>query len=320
MNFSYNSGVVIECNQFKLILDASRKVDNSLTFISHAHSDHVKKHSDVLSTPANFDFFNFTPQKKVSLDYKQKISFDDNTLKLHNACHILGSAQIEFQNSQNAVYTGDFRLNESVFFPGCEPVECDTLIIESTYGNPNYIFPDYHKIVSNMQNWVEKNSNVNIIFGAYSLGKAQEVVKILNEINVTPIVHPKSAENCEIYSKHGLKLDFISSESEEAKEIIKDRFVAVFPPHLLKKHLHQTLNFQNNRETFLSNVTGWNLNGFCLSDHADFNQLLEYVERANPKRVFTVHGFEKEFAQSIQKKLHIPAQPLKDAQMMLNVF
>jgi putative mRNA 3-end processing factor len=33
-----------------------------------------------------------------------------------------------------------------------------------------------------------------------------------------------------------------------------------------------------------------------LSDHCDFNELIQVVKKSNPKKIFTIHGFEVEFA------------------------
>ncbi|MEK7780462.1 MAG: MBL fold metallo-hydrolase RNA specificity domain-containing protein [Verrucomicrobiota bacterium] len=37
-----------------------------------------------------------------------------------------------------------------------------------------------------------------------------------------------------------------------------------------------------------------------MSDHADYDGLLELVKRVQPKKVFTVHGFTREFAQTLR--------------------
>jgi Cft2 family RNA processing exonuclease len=60
-------------------------------------------------------------------------------------------------------------------------------------------------------------------------------------------------------------------------------------------------------------VTGWALDrgaiyrygcqeAFALSDHADYGELLEMVERVGPKEVRTVHGFAQEFAMDLQER------------------
>ncbi|MFZ9747160.1 MAG: ATP-dependent DNA ligase, partial [Opitutaceae bacterium] len=60
-------------------------------------------------------------------------------------------------------------------------------------------------------------------------------------------------------------------------------------------------------------VTGWALDpgaihrhqcdaAFPLSDHADFNDLLRFVEQVNPRRVYTLHGFARDFAATLRER------------------
>ena len=59
-------------------------------------------------------------------------------------------------------------------------------------------------------------------------------------------------------------------------------------------------------------ITGWALDAstihrsrctaaFPLSDHADYPSLLKFVELVQPKRVFTLHGFAREFAATLRQ-------------------
>src|SRR6202011_412713 len=41
---------------------------------------------------------------------------------------------------------------------------------------------------------------------------------------------------------------------------------------------------------------------FPLSDHADYNDLVRYVDLAQPKRVLTLHGFAAEFARDLRDR------------------
>src|SRR6185295_17860228 len=41
---------------------------------------------------------------------------------------------------------------------------------------------------------------------------------------------------------------------------------------------------------------------FPLSDHADYTDLIRYVELVNPKRVLTLHGFAAEFARDLRER------------------
>ena len=50
--------------------------------------------------------------------------------------------------------------------------------------------------------------------------------------------------------------------------------------------------------------------GFVLSDHCDFNQLLEFIEEVNPKKVLTHHGNSAEFAKEISRRFGIEAEEI----------
>ncbi len=41
---------------------------------------------------------------------------------------------------------------------------------------------------------------------------------------------------------------------------------------------------------------------FPLSDHADFTDLLRMVDLVQPKSVYTVHGYAREFAQTLRRR------------------
>src|SRR5438045_5386059 len=41
---------------------------------------------------------------------------------------------------------------------------------------------------------------------------------------------------------------------------------------------------------------------FALSDHADYNDLVRYVELVRPRRVFTLHGFAASFARDLRER------------------
>src|SRR4029079_4450459 len=50
---------------------------------------------------------------------------------------------------------------------------------------------------------------------------------------------------------------------------------------------------------------------FPLSDHADYDDLLRYVELVQPQRVLTLHGFAAEFARDLRDR-GIEAWPLTE--------
>jgi Cft2 family RNA processing exonuclease len=251
------------------------------------------------------------------------------TVSLHSAGHILGSSQFLIENGSRVVYTGDIRLYNNGLIPPAEIIPCDTLIIESTYGLPHFKFPKIEDVSAQITAWVnkEQKSGANIVFGAYKLGKSQELIHILNEAGVTPVVHPDIYANARIYEKNGVKLgEFISTSSPEAG--LNEQFVAIVPPSIMDSFLLSGLGAQYGRDVKTALVTGWGIEYgfqgidkvFCLSDHADFWQLLRYVKESGAKTVYTVHGYDKDFAEHLNHKLKIGARPLRSAKNKLLDF
>ena len=228
-------------------------------------------------------------------------------ITFHNAGHVLGSAQCEINGT---VYTGDM-LTDSPLLGGAKPLDCDSLVIETTFGLPEYVFPPREEIISDISKWVKLNYGAGrtVVLGGYSLGKAQELTKIVAELGIPVLVHPKIARINGVYEKAGVGLgDWLSTDSDEAREIARGAFVAVMPFHQVKPKLLETIARQNGTKVAAALATGWALkNGmkskaFPLSDHADFPSLIDYVEQAHPRRIYTVHGFANEFARQLQRR------------------
>jgi len=332
MHAFWSNGITIENNQFKLILDPNRtvrKAENTVVGISHAHSDHIKEHTcDLILTQPTSDLF-YSPAEKRQLGYGEKIDLDGMRVSLSSANHILGSSQFKMENDRTIVYTGDFRLQKSMLFGECEVPKADELIIECTYGLPHFKFPSAEDVAYEIGKWVRLNPTKNIVFGAYALGKSQELIKILNEIGLTPIVHSYIHRVSEIYEKNGVKIGgFVNAETREAQEMMREPFVSIVPNRLIKPEFLEGLAGQTGRETLSAMATGWGLlytfpyvdKVFCLSDHSDFYQLLDYVKQSEARTVYTVHGYEEEFAKELRRRLKINAKPLKGLQHRLFDF
>jgi putative mRNA 3-end processing factor len=329
-----DNGILLKSRDYRLYLDPSRKIkdeENTYVAISHGHTDHVRNHSaKVLGTQPTFDLVDYDLTGKA-LEYDETFKFDSTKLTFRNANHVLGSAQTEIETEgQKIVYTGDFKLHNTPFFKPLHISECDTLIIESTFGMPYFRFPTYEEIAAQIKQWVLErlNTNRNIFFGGYALGKSQQIIHILNQMGITPVVHPKIAKKSAVYLKHGVPLHFISSSSEEGKEMMKSPFVGVMPPHLLNPMFFEGMVAQTGRKHYSALATGWAQlyqyagidKVFPLSDHADFWQILDYVERTEAKNVYTIFGYDRELAAELRSRLKIHARPFHSIQLSLEEF
>ena len=91
-----------------------------------------------------------------------------------------------------------------------KPQDCETLIIESTYGKPDQTLPDRNEVLRDLQAWIEvTSSNGGGIVGAYSLGKAQEVIATANNAGVVPAVSEIVASVSDIYKKYDVALEYV---------------------------------------------------------------------------------------------------------------
>jgi len=303
------------------VIDPHRSPKTETAVISHCHSDHVslnKKTRFLMSNQTMALVKNIYKKAGAArlegVDFKKKFDLNGFDVSLHNSGHILGGSQVLVQNHSSFAFTSDFKLQDSVIQKGAEPLNADVLVMETTFGLPQYSFPDRKKVYEDIGKWVDSNAEKDrfVVLAGYAAGKAQELTAVVNKYSKqTPLVHESVFGNNEVYKKCGAGLgDYVKLDHN-----LKDSNVLILPPSLANPHLFQVLEYSTGKKVVSAFCTGWGRKGFFdktfpLSDHADFNSLLEYVRRSAPKLVLTTHGFEKEFAGFVRRRLGIPARPL----------
>ncbi len=299
-----------------------------LRVVTHAHADHLvglrrslKSCDKVMMTSATKDLIGVVNGSMSLdngtvklLDYGEPFEYGDEQITLLKADHILGAAQVLVENSMGnrVAYTGDFRVD------GTEPLmDCDTLVVEATYGSPWFKRAFKVNIKELLVSMVEERlrEGTVYVFGYY--GKLQEVMQILRRADVcVPFVMPERVFHVsEICEAHGMQVgDFTLSTAKEGRELLDRDLPCVAFYHM---NTRQKVGLRSSRIC----VSGWEFRSPCrqigerehlvaLSDHSDFNGLLDYVERSKPKRVVTDnyrvnHGVT--LAKEISKRLGIPA-------------
>lgn len=314
---SYEKGIKVEGVPF--LLDARTKTDFS--FVSHAHFDHIAPHKKVLATPETLLFFRHRYKKTTgrALPLRRRQTIEGVKVELYPSGHILGGAQILLEHrGKRIVYTGDFTLSPGWTSPPAEIPKADIVIMESTYGLPRYQFPTREEVADLICRKVEETfaEKKTPVFLAYPLGKSQEAAKLLGDRGFPVLVHPSIFAICKIYERCGVefkKIEVLANQSTAKKAVI-------LPPYLWRSR--QAAQISPKKTFFLS---GWGLDGgsrqsfqadevLPLSDHADFAQLLAYLEESQPEKVYTLHGFV-EFAEILRQRgfdarsLEAPAAP-----------
>lgn len=289
----------------------------SRCYVSHGHSDHAREHDTIVTTPANARICrsrferSLAHAKQMALlpargrpacDFEER-NFNEpwedgrHRLTLFPAGHVLGSAQLLIEGDAGRfVYTGDFKLARSYT---CEPPEvkrCDVLLMECTYGRPQYVFPSRDEVEDALVTFATKalEDGVAPVLMAYSLGKAQEAMAILGKAGVPLTVHGAVHAIARCYEESGVRLP--PYERYDAVTYDGTRAL-IWPPS--GKRLPKALAGKRSRTAMLS---GWALDASApfrygvdacipLSDHADYAALLRYIELAQPSKVLLNHGW-----------------------------
>ena len=281
-----------------LWLDSTRKREFSL--ISHAHSDHTGRHERPALTPNTAKLLGDYLKKSnpVLLDYHQPFDSSDYTMTLHPAGHCLGSAQALIESKvtgERLLYTGDIKSRPSPTNEPLEAVPCDTLVMEATYGKPEYVFPPQEQVLETafktLKMWLSRGERP--VIQGWRLGKSQELLHHLLGKGFDVMVEESIYLGTQIYLEAGVtfpgKVRMFEGDWHEG-------WVLLFPPGKRREVLKQ---FKGKRTL---EMTGWATSGTMpwgqgadaslpYSDHPDFNELVAYVQAVSPSQVYTVNGF-----------------------------
>ena len=276
-------------------------------FVSHAHSDHVARHALTICSKITHDLMVVRKTAKksgvvVTPKMREVFEWEGWELRLLPAGHITGSAMLHLKRQADGatlLYTGDYKLRQGLSAERCELMQADTLIMETTFGLPKYRFPAAEEVIAQMLAFVRETLAVDgipVLLG-YSLGKAQEILCALGDSKLPVMVHPSVAQITKVLTPHlGALPEWRLFDAKEAAG-----HVLVFPPGA-------RLELPGMRTMMLS---GWAIESSAkyrygvevalpLSDHADHPELLETVQIVQPRRIYLVHGYTREFAAELR--------------------
>ena len=289
-----------------LAFDSRRK--SELSFVSHAHTDHIARHERVIATRQTLRFMEHRLgpiQSALSVPYNRPFELGRLNVELVPAGHVLGSAQIRVtrDDGHRVVYTGDISLESSMTAEPAQILECDTLVLESTFGQPRFKFPKRDDVFTEVADWAKRHLSrgVRPILYAYSLGKGQETIKQLTSRGLKLCAHGSLFEIATLYTELGMPI-----EVRKFDGTFEPDEVGIFPPFGRSAALKKIMP----RATAV--LTGWAIDSwaarrynadvaFPVSDHADFASLVKIAKGSRAREVICHHGFAKEFAAELRK-------------------
>ncbi|MEM4484415.1 MAG: MBL fold metallo-hydrolase [Sulfolobales archaeon] len=304
-------------------------------FISHAHSDHtldlglsIRSSQIIYAHKATFEILEVLEDGvprylRNPMNYGDRICIDDDCIEIVEARHILGSAQLVYSSPRagTIVYTGDFKDPGR----GTKIISgADIVITEATYGSPAYVrrFKDIagEALIDLVIHLLSKGP---VYISAY-YGKQQEVMDLLRSGGVTaPFIAPEKVYRIsKIAEKHGLRIgEVIHENSREAEEIYREGWYIYFThPMSGVRSIMRRSYFNTHLRPSVIYLSGWLFESlyrsiddrsyiFSFSDHADFHELIDYIDMARPKMVI-IDSFRsgengRKFAREVKKRLGI---------------
>ena len=279
-------------------------------FISHAHSDHIAPHEEIILSERTSRLLQHRmPGHRTEhvLPFGEKGTVDGLDLMLLPAGHIFGSAQcFLFAGDETLLYTGDFKLRPGKSAERAQWRHADTLIMETTFGLPRYRFPPMEQVIDQIVAFCRETieaAQVPVLLG-YSLGKAQEILCSLDGAGLTTMLHGSVYRMTRIYEQFGQS--FCNYVRYNANEVAGK--VLICPPSTNRSQMLEKIPHRR-----VAMISGWAVDpnaihrygvdaAFPLSDHADYDDLIRYVGLVRPRRVFTLHGFAAEFASDLRMR------------------
>ena len=279
-------------------------------FVSHAHSDHMAPHQEIIVSERTARLMQARlpgDRTEVILPFGQPAKVRALDITLFPAGHIFGSAQFFLRAKNDSVlYTGDFKLRPGKSAEPAGWTTADTLVMETTYGLPRYRLPPTDEVVAQIVAFCREaieSGEVPVLLG-YSLGKAQEILCALDGACLTPMLHGSVYQMTRIYEQFGQAFcDYVRYKADNVTGK-----VLICPPSANGSRMLERIPRKR-----VAMISGWAMDpnaiyryqvdaAFPLSDHADYSDLLRYVELVQPKRVLTLHGFAAQFARDLRDR------------------
>jgi putative mRNA 3-end processing factor len=282
-------------------IDPSIPVPRAL--VTHGHADHARGcHGTTIATPETLAIMALrygVGEGAHPLPCHQRIELGDGTVAwLAPAGHVLGSAQVVLERGgERVVVTGDYKRRPDPTCAPFEPVPCDILITEATFGLPVFVHPPIAGEIARLLAARAAQPRRCVLVGAYALGKAQRVIAEIRRAGYdAPIwLHGALEAMCRLYRDHGVDLGDVRLVTEAEKDELAGQIV-LCPPSALNDRWSRRLP-----DPVTAMASGWmrvrqravqrNVElPLIISDHADWNELTATIRDLAPAQTWITHG------------------------------
>ena len=245
------------------------------------------------------------------LAYGETVTIGGVKISFHPAGHMLGSAQIRLEHrGQIAVVTGDYKLETDPTCETWEPIKCDLLVTESTFGLPVYRWANPESIMADINKWWKTSRDERkccVIYG-YAVGKSQRLIAGLDS-SIGPIFcHGAVHKGNEAYRRSGVPLPPTTYVGDiKDKHDWRGAMVVAVPS------AHGSPWMKRFGRVSTAMASGWMAirgarrrrsvdRGFILSDHVDWPSLLTAIDACDPETVWVTHGYSAVVARYLNEQ------------------
>lgn len=319
----------IYCPAGDFYIDPLRPVERAL--ITHAHSDHARAGSQAyLTAEQGLHVLRARLGKSAVIEgigYGEKRTIGGVTVSFHPAGHVLGSAQLKIvAKGEVWVVSGDYKTKPDLSCQAFELVPCHVFLTESTFALPIFRWPDPELVARQMNSWWQENRKQGIasLIYAYSFGKAQRLLTLLDDSIGRIYVHKKIQEMNRQYEASGVSLPkcLTLPDLNKSSDLINAKTFAgemiLLPPGALESN-----HLSNPQFYATAMASGWAKirkmqnagaveKGFVLSDHADWDELVHVTKSCGAEQILLRHGYVKPFQRYLieqginAKTFHLP--------------
>ena len=309
------NGILCETKDKKVFLDPKKTDSSGINFVSHAHMDHLPSRNGgtILASIETHEIAKLRGFKMQNHVHE----IDDYSLI--DSGHILGSKGLLFND---LFYTGDICTRDRGFLCGAKIPKCKTLITECTFGLPEFVFPKLDEIKKQVNELISElySKGVPVILMGYQLGKAQTITQLFG--HWSPLYfHDSVKEMNDLHQKLGMPLIEGMGHSQAQNQGLLDKKPWIMVAPMMSEKNKFLTEMKSKYGAVTVGFSGWAHSKFPfarrtdysipMSDHCDFDELVQMVLQSGANKVYTIHGFVEEFASQL-RKLGIDAQPLRE--------
>jgi putative mRNA 3-end processing factor len=290
---TYRDGIEIELSDGTRVVCDADDPDGDVNVVTHAHGDHYPDgEATAVCSPLTADLA--TARRDTPLHRTT-----DDRVELIPAGHVAGSraALVTDPDGTRYLYTGDVCTRSRFYLDGFEPPDADVLVVEATYGDPAYVFPDHDTVAAEIRSWLASTAAPVLLLG-YALGRAQKLQLLADRAGRDRIFTTDAVRRVnEVIEAHrDVRFDVRPYEDDTT---LADGDAFVIP--MTSGRINWISSLAESAGAVTAGFSGWAIEEsfkfrgdfdetFPLSDHCDFTELLDLVDAVDPDRVYTQHG------------------------------